>query len=194
MDWNNSQVVERDWWGNCQFAYQEEVKQETYARLMQLSTVQLDGKIAYDGENKKIIDVGCGPASMLIKTINSEMFALDPITYPHWVEERYSFLNIKRYYNPAEEHDYSEYDEVWIYNVLQHCINPIRVLQKIKDVPNIRIFEWIDAETNHAHPHQLTKALIDENLNAHGNITVLDTRTSPGCSGKAYHTFIKRGK
>lgn len=195
MDWNHSQQIETDWWGDCSLAYQEEVKQEVYARCMEIPVKYFDGKMAYDGGGKSILDIGCGPASLLIKTVNTKQkYALDPITYPAWVEQRYKDLNITRIRIPAEELSTPfscDVDEVWIYNVLQHVQDPSVILQKINHIPNIRILEWINFPTNAAHPHFLTKSFLDEQLKTDGN--VIELNGEKNCYGLAYCKFIQRG-
>jgi hypothetical protein len=193
MSWEKSQFIESSWWGKCEFAYQEEIKQSTYARLMGLRTSKFDGKMAYDGLGKSIIDIGGGPASILLKTINTkDRYVLDPITYPKWVELRYMELGINRIYRPAEDFELPDVDEVWLYNVLQHVQDPSLILKKIINIPVIRIFEWINCPTNDAHPHSLSKEFLDDQLNTNGNTTFLNGENDSGCFGIAYHKVITK--
>ncbi len=77
------------------------------------------------------------------------------------------------------------FEEVWIYNVLQHVIDPIKVIENAKRLaPVLRIFEWIDLPAYEGHPHALTKEGLESWIGQPGATVNLNTR---GCGGRAFH-------
>jgi hypothetical protein len=136
---NEHQVFERDWWGNCVNTFGEEAKQLTYAQLMGLTNVP-DPTTShwpqYDLVGLNVLDLGGGPASMLLKTVDpGRLTVVDPCPYPPWVAARYTEAGIEYFQEPAETFvstptrgrnnvELYDYDEVWIYNVLQHVEDP----------------------------------------------------------------------
>ena len=127
MSHKEDQEFERKWWGTCQNTYGEETKQLVYARLMGLVTSH-DGNSPYsiDVQEKSILDIGGGPSSLLLKCRNLGYgMVVDPCVYPAWVHQRYAEANIAFLQMAGEEFvAEDQFDEVWIYNVLQHVENP----------------------------------------------------------------------
>jgi hypothetical protein len=167
----------------------EELKQLIYAHHMGLTHQEINGKpYIFDLEGKTIVDIGGGPNSLLLKCINFRGAVIDPCDYPNWVATRYSELGIdyiKQTGEDVSESILESADEVWIYNVLQHTIDPEKIIKKAKLAKKIRIFEWIDAEQNHAHPHVLTEEKLNEWLGGKGKIETFNGIN--GCYGKAFY-------
>jgi len=77
---------ERNYWRDCTNTFMEEQKHFVQARLM---GIKING-CSLDAMGKRILDIGGGPVSMLLKTQNLAFgMVCDPITYPAWVYERY---------------------------------------------------------------------------------------------------------
>lgn len=191
---NNHQDFEADWWGSCANTYGEESKQIVYARLMNLSPQNLDGHWpVYDIDGGSVLDIGGGPSSMLLKTINAgHRTVVDPCPYPDWVAARYEAEGIE-YIRSAGESFISpaRYDECWIYNVLQHVEDPTEVIAVARrNADRIRIFEWIDIPAHPGHPHELHKTMLDDLLSVEGNVVDLNER---GCVGRAYYFAEAKG-
>lgn len=191
--WQIAQGHEKNYWGNCQNTFGEEVKQLIYADRMGL--VVYDNGISsftLNANNQKILDIGGGPVSMLLKTVNlGEGTVVDPCEYPLWVVARYKEANINYYRLPAEglPEMKEKFDEVWIYNCLQHTIDPEKIVKNAKQVGKlIRLFEWIDHPTNAMHPHMLTEENLNKWLGAKGNVEDIDEQ---GCVGKCYSGVFK---
>lgn len=184
-DWEKAQYWEKEWWDNCINTFGEELKQFEYAKRMGLT---VDKKLSIDGNGKKIIDIGGGPVSMLLKVVNHNgLTVLDPIVYPSWTQERYIAAGINLRIEPAEYVDKSGelYDEAWIYNCLQHTIDPELIINSVKKIcKTIRIFEWIDIPTNVGHLHTLKQGNLDKWLSRVGNVEKLN---SNGCYGTSYY-------
>ena len=69
--------------------------------------------------------------------------------------------DIKIYDTPAEDipSNYFEVDEVWIFNLLQHVIDPDKLIENCKKwAKKIRFFEPVDQEISICHPHSPSKA------------------------------------
>ncbi len=184
--WDKAQEWEKSWHGKCLNTYREETKQLVYAKKMGL---EIDYGI--DVKGKSILDIGGGCVSLLLKTRNLKNgTVIDPLEYPSWVYSRYASAKIETIVNKAENLDLEQkYDEVWIYNCLQHVVNPELIIQRAKKVcQTIRIFEWLNIPTNTGHIHELKKEKLDEWLGGKGNIEELNEY---GCNGLAYFGVFK---
>ena len=172
---------EKDFWGDCTNTFGEETKQYVYARLMGLKMV--DWRL--DVEHKRILDIGGGPTALLLKTVNlAGGRVCDPIQYPDWVYARYSAKNIGYVVRRGEDLDESGWDEVWIYNVLQHTIDPKKILQNaLRAAPVLRLFEWLDFPPHPGHPWMLTEADMTRWLGRKGLVVQL---AHDGCFGKSF--------
>lgn len=159
-EWELAQQFEAGFWGDCANSYGEETKQLVYARYMGLNFVNSGGPgPVYDLDGGSILDLGGGPASLLLKCVNGGLLVVvDPCEYPDWVHERYEAHGIELVTEPAEDFDDPEgFDEVWIYNVLQHVFDPEEVLSiAIRHSECLRVFEWLDMPISPGHPHTLT--------------------------------------
>jgi len=189
--WNKAQKWESGWWGNCINTYGEEEKQLLYADRMGL--VKVHNHISpynFDMRDRRILDIGGGPASLLLKCVNVKGFVVDPILQyvPNWVKLRYSEAGIGFVEGPGENglEWETRFDEVWLYNVLQHTEDPEAIIVNARasgDV--IRIFEWIDTPVNIGHIHTLTEEKLNEWLGGYGKVEQLDGYQ--GCYGKCFY-------
>lgn len=105
-------------------------RQDTYARLVGMPE-------SLDFGSKTILDVGCGPISILKRSRHGKSVGVDPGSIGDAKE--FEFVRC----NPEEMSFDIVFDEVWLFNCLQHIDNPAIVLQKAAKFGNeIRIFEW----------------------------------------------------
>lgn len=185
--WDHAQEHELQFWGSCQNTLGEELKQLVYAKYMGL-TFYHDGNSPYniDLQGKSVVDIGGGPVSLLLKCKNFLGVVIDPCPYPNWVVDRYKLAGIDYSRQTGENFsDIPKFDEVWIYNVLQHTEDPQKIIQNAKkSAKTLRIFEWIDNWTNEAHPISLTQELLDKWIGSKGNVIHLNEN---GAVGKAYY-------
>lgn len=198
------QEFERKWWGNCTNTFGEEAKQITYAHRMGLVNEKFGGWIdgdhvegdawpSYDMHGKSVLDIGGGPVSVLLKTRNAgRRVVVDPCLYPEWVSARYEAAGIEYVVEYGEHIDQlvalhrTTFDEVWIYNVLQHTMDPEKIIQNARAIGKVvRIFEWIDTPPTLGHPHTLTKENLDRWLGGFGQTEWLDGENT--CHGLAYY-------
>ena len=160
LTWQEHQDWERDWWGDCVNTYSEETKQLSYAHRMGL-LIEPDVKQwpIYDMGGRSVIDLGGGPASMLLKTRNlGDSLVIDPQDVPKWVLARYEEAGIEYVRATAEDVEAGGYDEAWIYNVLQHVRDPEAVVSTAtKAAAVVRLFEWVDSPPHLGHPHELKR-------------------------------------
>lgn len=202
---NHAQDFEAAFWGDCSNTFHEERKHYTYASLMGIKR-QHWGFVVPQGT--RILDIGAGPCSMLLKTHGAgRRVVCDPLRYPAWVNMRYALAGIEVMRGPGEslhQHFKEEigseakpFDEVWIYNCLQHVEDPAQILQNALELGTIvRIFEWIDIPPHDGHPHMLTETYLNLWLgwsatgNPGGDITEL---SHAGCFGRAYSAVVVSG-
>ncbi len=194
MTWKEAQKWEEDWWGSCQNTYGEEEKQLLYANRMGLRAFH-DGKSPYNFDlgGKSVIDIGGGPASLLLKCVNFRTaIVIDPLKMPAWVLERYATANIQFSNETGEEAYPRSWNEVWIYNCLQHTMSPSTIIENARKAADvIRIFEWIDTPTNIGHPHSLTEAQLNEWLRGEGKVETLNGQSN--CSGRCFYGIFPTG-
>lgn len=178
---------EKEWWGTCQNTYGEEEKQLLYAEKMGL-TMFYDGKSPYniDMKGASVLDIGGGPSSLLLKCINVKGKVVDPIMWPQWVYLRYAEAGIAFEVLPGEAIYERGWDEVWIYNVLQHTENPKLVIDKAKQAGKlIRIFECLDTPARSGHPSTVTEQDLNQWLGGEGKVEQLTGQNH--VYGRAYY-------
>lgn len=173
---------EKMYWGNCCNTFDEEQKHYVYGKLMGLTL----NHYSFDVNGKRILDIGGGPVSMLLKSVNlSKGKVIDPIQYPDWTVQRYMANNIDVEVARGEDINEQGWDEVWIYNCLQHADDPQKIIENAKRAaPVLRFFEWIDIPAHEGHPHELTEATLTQWIGRKGNTINL---AQSGCYGRAYY-------
>lgn len=146
----------------------EQLKQLTYAKYLQLDFTH-DGNSPYviNKEGLDILDVGGGPVSLLLKTKADNKVVIDPCEFDRWVLDRYIANNIRYNKNDAESMKYTgKFDEVWLYNVLQHTEDPAKIFDNVykalKKGGTFRFLDWVDTQVNVAHPTTLTAEQINQ--------------------------------
>jgi hypothetical protein len=194
-EWQAAQRFEAGFHGDCLNTYGEETKQLTYAELMGLAAMRADHYPVYDLGHKSVLDIGGGPASILLKCINrGPSTVADPLKIPKWAIDRYQLNSILYDRCPAERFVSRvvgsagpAFDEAWIYNVLQHVVDPEQVIATARrEARQVRIFEWIDMPAYEGHPHSLrSEQLIDWLGEGKGRTIVLDGIN--GCYGRAFY-------
>jgi 2-polyprenyl-3-methyl-5-hydroxy-6-metoxy-1,4-benzoquinol methylase len=182
-------IWEQRWWGDCIDTKGEEEKQKVYAKYMGLG---VDNDKFYFNPpyamQQKIIDIGGGPVSMLLKMADQEFKfskVYDPSTYPEWTIKRYQDNGIAYVKAGGEEVNETGYDEVWIYNCLQHTENPELIIQNAKKAgKRLRIFEWLDTPQEIGHPQMITQENLEKWIGKKGNVSYINEN---GATGKAFY-------
>lgn len=171
------QKFEAEWWGDCANTYGEETKQIAYAKVMGLDPGPWRGGDkwpVYDFSGMRVLDVGGGPSSMLLKSTFDYGTVVDPCVYPDWVTERYHAHGLLQIVKPAEdvllEYEPEHFDVALCYNVLQHTLDPEKICREMHRVAKtVRIFEWVDLAPHPGHPHELHAEELTEWLGGNGN-------------------------
>lgn len=184
-EWHKAQMYEKDWWGSCQNTLGEDIKQMALAPYMGLKIVpdvKTPYRIPLNGQS--VLDIGGGCSSLLLKCENVDGTVVDPCDFPEWVYDRYIYAGIDYMICKGEDLPTEmEYDEVWIYNCLQHTEDPheiIRIARKISKI--IRFFEWINIPVCEGHLHCFTSQQLEEWLGGTGKVVKLN---SNGLHGEA---------
>lgn len=199
--WEEAQEWERNWWSNCANTVWEDVKQMNLAQYLGLKVVPnayTDYRIPLNGE--RILDIGGGPSSILLKCENVKGTVIDPCNYPDWVAQRYKECGIEYIRMRGEDiPTKASYDEVWIYNVLQHTDDPEKVIRNAQKVGKIiRLFEWTNTGIVPGHLHSFNKEFFDKYLKGEGKVVNLSANGLYGQAytgvflGDAYDTKAKR--
>jgi hypothetical protein len=167
---------EQQWWNNCGNTVWEDVKQMHITPHLGLKVVPnsyTNYRIPLNWE--KVLDIGGGPSSLLLKCENVYGTVVDPCEYPSWVEERYKACDIEYVPIKGEDVNYKdEFDEVWVYNVLQHVEKPKKVIENALRAGKIlRLFEWVNTGINKGHLHSFTKEQLEDWLGGKGKVTKL---------------------
>lgn len=179
---DKEQEYEKAFWGDCTNTYDEETKQYVYASLMGLKV----NHYSIDMQGKQVVDIGGGPSSLLLKCNNlGTSIVVDPLKFPLWVTERYKEKKVEYIQSKGEDMVLKGFDEVWIYNCLQHVENPEKIISNaLEAAPVLRIFEWVDIPPHPGHPHELTKFKLDNWIDCNGKQIKLQQN---GCYGTAYY-------
>lgn len=194
MSWEDDNKWESEWWGNCANTLREELLQFAYSKRTGLqSSYNSRTDFNIDMGGKSVIDLGGGPVSLLLKCQNVKGTVIDPCKFPDWIRARYKAAEIKYFQIKAEDLVLAASDEVWIYNVLQHTVDPEKIIRNAKKAaPVIRLFEYVDAGTSDGHPHELTEAKLNQWLNGKGTVEWINEEgdsalNKHGAIGKCYY-------
>lgn len=105
-----------------------------------------------DLKGKEVAEVGPADFPALMTCYNREnSFIVEPMP-----SEILQTFNIFVFQELAEDVDFSECDEVWLFNVLQHVVNPALIVENVKQAKVVRFFEPINYGVDECHLHNLT--------------------------------------
>jgi hypothetical protein len=187
IEWMKAQREEQGYWGSCGNSYTEETKQFIYMRKMGFTCIQTANSAhSFDAGGKTILDVGGGPVSVLLKFINLQRGkVIDPCPYPNWVGMRYEAAGIEYSRQLAEEMDESGWDVCLLYNVLQHTVDPEKIVKKcVAAAKEFHCFEWIEIPPHPGHPHCLLAKQLQAWSGKQGDVATFHGVNE--CFGKAW--------
>ena len=135
--------------GNYDLSYYNNIYNNIFS-LLKLEKTQF--------ENQTIIEVGPALYPCLVNIKTKKSIAIEPLfdLFPSHIKTLYANSNITCITIPIEELQDNSFDcdEIWIFNVMQHIIDPDLFIDKCIMLSKvIRILEPIDWPTNNAHPH-----------------------------------------
>lgn len=110
-------------------------------------------------EGKNICEIGPADFPALAYCLNpgAKCVIIEPLP-----SEYLKRFNIPIITDPAEDAEYNV-DEVWLFNVLQHVINPYLIVERAKKQSKvIKFFEPINYGVNDPHPWNLTMEMFQE--------------------------------
>jgi SAM-dependent methyltransferase len=116
---------------------------------------------------RSVLDLGCGPAGLTLSYAPhlARTVAVDPLMFAAEDEARYVRAGVARVVEPAETFrapNGERFDEAWLYNVLQHVMEPERVIRTAQaHADTVRLFEWLNVPASVVHPHVLTAPRLD---------------------------------
>lgn len=193
MTWSDDQTWESSWWGDCLNTFGEEAKQITYAHRMGLVNAPDWGHWpAYDLGGRSVLDMGGGPTSILLKCRNAgRRTVVDPLAVPDWVKARYELAGIELVQVAAEAFESpDEWDEAWMYNVLQHVQDPRTIIENAwRHARRVRICEYPYTDPHTGHPHRLEPTELDAWLGGKGTVEVIHEN---GVDGYVYFGVFDR--
>jgi SAM-dependent methyltransferase len=182
--WNDAQQWERNWWMTERHLHETEIiKNDFVSKMMFLHNGVPD---------KTVIDIGCGPLSLLLRYPVKKGVGVDPIHYGD-LEEQYSEKGIKRIIKCGEDLNIDDgiYDEAWIYNCLQHVKDPTKIIENALTISEtVRIFEWTYIKPYTGHLHELTPDLLVKPFKHAGWHTLMQTTGFLNHSGLEGNYFM----
>lgn len=151
--WEAAQEAEREYHMNADFRAPERRKREHYRSMIGITEEGTRGL--------SVIDVGGGPESLLLDYPEIDGTVLDPLSFGEEDERRYAEASIKRLILPVEQWESNgrpeRYDEVWVYNCLQHVRDLDEAFRRIRNMgKTVRLWEWCEIPTDSMHLHVLT--------------------------------------
>jgi SAM-dependent methyltransferase len=165
--WSEAQKWELAWWqNNPQMHAAEIAKSQFIAGLLGIHNMR----------GKRVLDVGCGPLSLLLRVPTRGSVALDPLDFGPGLEARYKAAGIERAICKGEEYKGTDFDEAWIYNCLQHTEDPAKVVAMAANAAKrVRVFEWINIPPYQGHLHMITITLVSAALRASGKSPIMES-------------------
>jgi len=127
---------------------------------------------------KSIVEIGPAKVAALCFCNNyAHSFIIEPTIYPDMVDFYKSFENITMIHEAAETCIFPKTDEAWLFNVLEHTIDPTEIVNLCKkNCDVIRFFEPLDrGGRDECHPHNMTREYMEsqfgeKNIKIYGGV------------------------
>ena len=158
LRWNVAQKKEKKFWER----WFKEHRNADDASWLNTVLKYFELKENEDFGDRVLVDIGSGPVGILTKLKSKERIAIDPLPIES-IDK-----TVKRIKTPAEEIPLPEEtaDCVFIYNVLQHVISPVKVLEEsariLKRGGTLYLLEQLNVPTDMAHPYSLKLAMFEK--------------------------------
>lgn len=114
----------------------------------------------FDLKGQSVVEVGPAKIATLCFCTNyGKSYIIEPLIFEDTIDF-YKSKNISIINEPAETCNIPKANQAWLFNVLQHVIDPLTVINKLKEsVDVIYFFEPINFPTDDKHIHILTENL-----------------------------------
>ena len=118
----------------------------------------IDPAFNFDVSEKKIMEIGPGVFAALLYSKNTQnSFIVEPLDLPENVLAQYANKNITVLKGAIEDLNLPQVDEVWVFNVMQHILEPEIFVSKIKKIAKkILFFEPINTPIDQLHVYSYT--------------------------------------
>jgi hypothetical protein len=146
--WKVAQQLEKDWHQNKPLDEMVKSMAITYQKYFKY----LD--IPYDLGNKSVVEIGPAKVAGLSFCKNyGKSYIIEPIVFEDTAKYYEDKPNLTFIREPAEKCEFPKADEVWLFNLLQHVIDPLEIINRCKkNAKVVRFFEAINTGTNEIHP------------------------------------------
>ena len=172
---------------DTEFTHHQDLNEEAYFPACRIIEKYLEIDYANGFADKIIVEVGGGPRGSLLLTKGNfkRGILVEPLIdrWPAEIRKAYEDIGVEIIAAPYENIEIEEeVDETWFFNVVQHVIDPTKMLQQAKETSKvIRIFESVGSATDTAHPHYITNETFTSVLGNFG-------KTYVGGSESGFHS------
>ena len=139
--------------------YDDSLDQERVSSII----LEFFNKTTKSFKGKKILEVGGGPFPAVGFCNGTKATVVDPLS--DQFNTKYRGDNVNWVSEQFEDYSGATVDEVWVFNVLQHVIDPQALLEKAATVGKVvRVFEPINTPTNRENPQSLDTPIFEAAL------------------------------
>jgi hypothetical protein len=154
--WQAAQAAEAAWWTPTPERAAEVAAGHAWLRdLLDIRPETVAGLTVTDLGGGAVPIVGHPDLALARRVV------VDPLEVTGWPAQD----GVHRVVCPAEHYVGAPTDEVWVYNVLQHVLDPAAVVAVAQThaVTRVRWFEYVETPVHTIHPHTITSAwLLDQ--------------------------------
>jgi len=152
--WDEAQKAEREFHNELSLEVAVEHYAESYNQYFNFLGINKRNPI--EKKSCLVLEVGCADIPALIFCSGYEGIIIEPMPSPN-LKKLITGFPIVLMQDTVENAEIPFVHEAWIFNVMQHIIDPELFINKIKHVANkIRFFEPINTEYNVCHPQSYT--------------------------------------
>ena len=164
MENQRKELSLRERWDIAQSKERSQEQPITYEEGLQHYMQAYEKYFSYVGrhpdlDGKSVLEIGCSNyAAIPFCDRYGKSYVLDPLDSES-LRRQIKDKNIEFINEPAEEVDFPKVDEVWLFNVLQHTMDPDLIIKKSKEAAKVvRFFEPIECPTDECHLHKFDLA------------------------------------
>ncbi len=178
LKWASAQKYERTHWPHPFNPDLDDVHSKAahrwyknYFKLMGMDT---------DLHGKSVIEVGSAKIAGLCFCENyGKSYIVEPLIFEDTLDF-YKEKGITMIHRPVETCDLPKVDQAWMFNLLQHVIDPLTVIEKLKEcAEEIYFFEPLDVPMDEKHIHSLSENFFLEEFGRDA-VNIYTVGTIPG--------------